>query len=87
MPSGIGKRGYFEPGDIDIYRGEVVGSAGLLGSGRTELVRLAFDGADKADSGAVEVAGKPQDHLTAARNRKPRRVRPKTEGKRAWWAT
>lgn len=54
----VGKRGILEPGSVDVYRGEVVGLAGLLGSGRTELARLLY-GADKADSGHVHVHGKP----------------------------
>ncbi|MDU2928621.1 ATP-binding cassette domain-containing protein, partial [Bradyrhizobium sp.] len=37
--------------------GEVVGLAGLLGSGRTETARLVF-GAERADSGEASVAGK-----------------------------
>ena len=48
--TGIGRRGVLEPADIDVYDGEVVGIAGLLGSGRTELVRLLY-GADRADDG------------------------------------
>ena len=55
---GLGKRGFLEPADIDVYPGEVVGIAGLLGSGRTELVRLLY-GADKPDAGHVEVGGRP----------------------------
>ncbi len=54
--TGVGRRGVLEPGDIDVYPGEVVGIAGLLGSGRTELVRLLY-GADKADSGTIEIKG------------------------------
>lgn len=42
--------------DLTIRRGEVVGVAGLVGSGRSELARLIF-GADRADSGTVEIAG------------------------------
>ncbi|MCR4399149.1 MAG: sugar ABC transporter ATP-binding protein [Firmicutes bacterium] len=38
--------------------GEIVGLAGLVGSGRTELLRLIF-GADKADRGEVYVDGRP----------------------------
>src|SRR5690606_15712794 len=56
--TGVGRRGTLEPVDIDAYEGEVVGIAGLLGSGRTELVRLLY-GADRADTGAIQVNGKP----------------------------
>jgi ribose transport system ATP-binding protein len=42
---------------FDLYKGEVVGIAGLVGSGRTELARLIF-GADKRISGTVELDGK-----------------------------
>jgi galactofuranose transport system ATP-binding protein len=45
------------PIDLDVHRGEVVGLAGLLGSGRTELARLLF-GADRAASGRMMVNGK-----------------------------
>ncbi len=55
---GLGRRGLLEPTDLDIYEGEVVGIAGLLGSGRTELVRLLY-GAERADAGTLEVGGKP----------------------------
>ncbi|HMO12209.1 MAG TPA: ATP-binding cassette domain-containing protein, partial [Actinotalea sp.] len=55
---GIGRRGVLEPADLEVYPGEVVGLAGLLGSGRTELVRLLY-GADKADTGQVTVRGVP----------------------------
>ena len=41
-----------------MHTGEVIGLAGLLGSGRTELARLLF-GADRADSGIVEIQGRP----------------------------
>jgi simple sugar transport system ATP-binding protein len=56
--AGIGKKGVLHPADLDVYRGEVVGIAGLLGSGRTELVRLLY-GADRADSGTIAVHGQP----------------------------
>lgn len=54
---GVGLRGSIAPTDLTIHRGEVVGFAGLLGSGRTELARL-FYGADKADSGTLSLHGK-----------------------------
>lgn len=42
--------------DFEVRRGEVLGIAGLVGSGRTELLRAIF-GADRADAGEVSVAG------------------------------
>lgn len=52
----ISKKGKIAPFDIDIHEGEIVGLAGLLGSGRTELARLMF-GADKADTGEFKING------------------------------
>lgn len=40
------------------YRGQVLGIAGLVGSGRTELLRAIF-GADPIDNGTIAVNGKP----------------------------
>ncbi|WP_255559412.1 sugar ABC transporter ATP-binding protein [Mumia sp. zg.B17] len=54
---GLGRKGSLAPTDLDVYDGEVIGIAGLLGSGRTELARLLF-GADASDSGSVEVRGR-----------------------------
>ena len=42
---------------LDVYKGEILGIAGLVGSGKTELARLIF-GADVADSGTIAVHGK-----------------------------
>jgi ribose transport system ATP-binding protein len=50
---------------FDLYPGEVLGIAGLVGAGRTELVRMLF-GADRRDSGEVELEGR------AVRIRNPR---------------
>ncbi|HEX6336439.1 MAG TPA: sugar ABC transporter ATP-binding protein [Jiangellaceae bacterium] len=69
---GIGRRGVLEPADVDVYDGEVVGIAGLLGSGRTELVRLIY-GADRPDSGHVEVNGQPAK-LTSPRHAIDKRI-------------
>ena len=50
--------GTIKPFDIDIKKGEVMGLAGLLGSGRSELARCIY-GADKPDSGTLKVNDKP----------------------------
>lgn len=55
---GLGRRGSIRPFDFTMNKGEVVGLTGLLGSGRSELVRAIY-GADKPDSGEVLVKGKP----------------------------
>jgi ribose transport system ATP-binding protein len=44
---------------FQLYQGEILGVAGLLGSGRTELARAIF-GADKIDSGMIYIDGKLQ---------------------------
>jgi simple sugar transport system ATP-binding protein len=66
VAEGLGRKGSVAPFDLEIRAGEVVGLAGLLGSGRTEVARLLF-GADKADSGRVLVDGKPV-HLRGPRS-------------------
>ncbi|HEV2763753.1 MAG TPA: ATP-binding cassette domain-containing protein, partial [Pyrinomonadaceae bacterium] len=43
---------------LEAGRGEIVGMAGLLGSGRTETARAIF-GADEVDEGAVYLEGRP----------------------------
>lgn len=43
---------------FDLYPGEVLGLAGLVGAGRTEVVRMIF-GADRRESGEVELDGDP----------------------------
>lgn len=54
---GLGRHGMMHPFDLELAAGEIVGLAGLLGSGRTETARLLF-GADRADSGSVLIAGR-----------------------------
>src|SRR5262249_51657489 len=54
--SGVGRKGAIAPFSLTIHRGEVVGLAGLLGSGRAELARLLF-GADRHDQGRFEWQG------------------------------
>ena len=43
---------------FNLRRGEILGLAGLVGAGRTELARALF-GADKSDSGAILIDGEP----------------------------
>jgi ribose transport system ATP-binding protein len=43
---------------LSVRAGEIVGLAGLLGSGRTEVARAIF-GADRPDAGTISVEGKP----------------------------
>jgi len=54
--TGLGRVGSVEPTDLTVHQGEVVGLAGLLGSGRTEIARL-ITGADRADSGELHIRG------------------------------
>jgi ABC-type sugar transport system ATPase subunit len=44
--------------DLTVESGTIVGIAGLLGAGRTELLRSIF-GIDRPDAGEIEVAGTP----------------------------
>ena len=67
---GLGRRASVEPLDLELRKGEVLGLAGLLGSGRTETARLLF-GADRADTGEITLEGallrlhSPRDALRA----------------------
>jgi simple sugar transport system ATP-binding protein len=54
---GIARKGVLAPVDLELHRGELLGLAGLLGSGRTETARLLF-GADKLDAGGIEIDGR-----------------------------
>ena len=54
----FGRKGSITPLDLTVKPGEVVGLAGLLGSGRTETARLIF-GVDRADSGTMKIDGQP----------------------------
>jgi ribose transport system ATP-binding protein len=53
---GLSRKGAFEAVNFSLRRGEVLGIAGLLGSGRTELLRGLF-GADPVDSGTIIING------------------------------
>ncbi len=60
---GLERSGSIAPFDLDLYPGEVLGVAGLLGSGRTETANLLF-GVDKADGGTLQVNGESVPHAT-----------------------
>ena len=53
----LNREGVFRNISFQLRRGEVLGFAGLVGSGRTEIVRAIF-GADKLDSGEVFLSGR-----------------------------
>ncbi len=54
---GISHKGTIKPFDLTVNKGEVIGLTGLLGSGRSEMVRAIY-GADKAETGTLKVNGK-----------------------------
>src|SRR5512136_1549536 len=54
---GMGLKGSLEPVDLDLGVSEVLGVAGLLGSGRTEMANLLF-GVDTPDAGSLTLKGK-----------------------------
>ncbi len=64
----LGRIGAVDPLDLSIKKGEIVGLAGLLGSGRTETARLLF-GADSRTSGSTRInnreyrLGSPMDAI------------------------
>ena len=55
---GLTRRGAFQDVSFDAYSGEILGFFGLIGAGRTEVVRAIF-GAERAESGKVSINGKP----------------------------
>jgi ribose transport system ATP-binding protein len=54
---GLSRKNKFADISFELKKGEVLGIAGMLGSGRTELLRAIF-GADKADRGEIFFEGK-----------------------------
>jgi rhamnose transport system ATP-binding protein len=55
---GLGRRGVFEGVSFNLHRGEVLGLAGLIGAGRTD-VGLALFGIEPATSGTIRLGGEP----------------------------
>jgi simple sugar transport system ATP-binding protein len=60
---GLGLKGSLEPIDLELNANEVVGIAGLLGSGRTELADLIF-GISTPDRGSLLIKGQKVDHFS-----------------------
>src|ERR1041385_7057938 len=52
----LGRKGSLEPVDFELNASEILGIAGLLGSGRTEMAELLF-GIDAPDTGSLTVGG------------------------------
>jgi ribose transport system ATP-binding protein len=55
---GLSRRGVLKDVSFTLRRGEILGFAGLMGAGRTEVARAVF-GADPIDAGEILVHGKP----------------------------
>jgi ABC-type sugar transport system ATPase subunit len=66
--TGISLPGVVDDVSLDLHAGEILGIAGLVGAGRTELMRLIY-GADRRSVGTIEVEGRavkvksPEDAL------------------------
>src|SRR5215208_5892158 len=60
---GLGRAGSLKPFDMELHGNEVVGIAGLLGSGRTEMANLLF-GIDTPDEGTLTLNGRQINHFS-----------------------
>jgi rhamnose transport system ATP-binding protein len=54
---GLARRGVFSNVSFDLHRGEIVGLAGFVGAGRTEVARSIF-GIDRLDAGELSIGGR-----------------------------
>jgi ribose transport system ATP-binding protein len=62
---GLVRRHVLDHVSVDVYAGEVVGLAGLLGSGRTETAKAIF-GVDPVDAGELRIGGRTWRRWTPA---------------------
>ncbi len=58
---GLTREPRFRNASFELHKGEILGMFGLVGSGRTDIVRAVF-GADRPDSGEVIVNGERRNH-------------------------
>src|SRR6185503_21015389 len=63
VAKGLARAGSLKPLDLELHGNEVVGIAGLLGSGRTEMANLLF-GIDTPDEGTLTLNGKQISHFS-----------------------
>ncbi|WP_311772756.1 sugar ABC transporter ATP-binding protein [Cohnella xylanilytica] len=56
--AGLTRRSVFENVSFQVRRGEILGIAGLMGAGRSEVARAIF-GIDRLDEGEVKIGGSP----------------------------
>ena len=59
----VGRTGVFSDISFELVRGEILGFAGLVGAGRTEVVRV-IAGVDRFDAGEIHVGGAPAAYTT-----------------------
>jgi ABC-type sugar transport system ATPase subunit len=62
---GFNRKGVFQDINFHLRRGEILGIAGLVGSGRTEILK-AIAGIMPLDSGSLRVGGRSQVHFTSS---------------------
>ena len=62
---GLGSKGLLDDVSFDLREGEILGFAGLVGAGRTEVARI-ICGADRADRGTILLRGRPVKIATPA---------------------
>ena len=57
------QKGVLKDISFQLHKGEILGLTGLMGAGRSEVLRVIF-GADRIDSGKVFISGKEIHHIT-----------------------